>query len=411
MPHRVTRYLRRSRTEWVVRAGLALFAMGLGYIAVTHSLAQVLRRDSPARAHALAPDDGRITAQLATKLASADADAALRAESDRLARQALRQDPTAVAAVATLGLNAQIAGDSKAARRYFAYSDKLSRRDLKTRLWMIEDAVARDDIPEALRNYDIALRTSRSAPDILYPVLASAISDMTIRAELVRTLAAQPSWSQGFIAFVGGNGPDAQAAAILFRALRNARVPISNTAQAAVINRLIADARYDAAWAYYASVWPAADRRRSRDPQFAANLESPSSFDWTSLGGNSGVATVIQSGPQGGLFDFAAPASVGGPLLQQMQLLPPGDYLLEGRSIDIDQLEGARPYWVLVCLDGREFGRLVLPNSVQNGGRFRGRFIVPSGCPAQYIRLVARPSNAIGGLSGHIAEAMLRPAN
>lgn len=85
---------------------------------------------------------------------------ARRREADRLARLALRQDPTAVAALATLGLNAQIRGDTNSARRYFAYSDKLSRRSLTTRLWAIEDAVARDDIPAALRNYDVALRTS-----------------------------------------------------------------------------------------------------------------------------------------------------------------------------------------------------------------------------------------------------------
>lgn len=400
----------RSSIEWGVRITLALVAAVLGYFAVAHSLAQVLRTAAPERAHALAPYDGRITAYL-SKVSGPKADTAQREEADRLARLALRQDPTAVAAVATLGINAQVRGETEAARRHFAYSDKLSRRDLTTRLWMIEDAVAKDDIPEALRNYDIALRTSRSAPDLLFPVLASASTDESIRAELVKTLAAKPPWGENFIAFVAENGEHAVATARLFQGLRRARVPISDIAQAAVVGKLVADRDYNAAWTYYASTRAGVNRRHSRDPQFAANLSTPSPFDWAPMGGVSGVSTVIQSGTRDGIFDFTAPPSVGGLLLQQLQMLPPGNYLLEGHSIGIDQSESARPYWMLTCLEGRELGRVILPNSTENRGVFLGRFTVPSDCAVQYLRLVARPSNAVGGLSGQIDKVTLRPVN
>lgn len=410
MARRQSRLPRRSPKEWSVRIALALLAVVLGYFAVTHSLAQVLRTKAPEQAHRLAPYDGRITAYLSAKMSGPGATAEERAESDRLARLALQQDPTAVAAVATLGINAQLRGDTKAARRYFEYSDKLSRRDLRTRLWFIENAVAREDIPEALRHYDIALRTSRAAPDLLYPVLGSAISDATIRTELAKTLAAKPAWTEGFIGYVAGNG-DAVSVARLFQDLHRANVVIPDPAQASVIGRLVAEENYSAAWSYYASVRPNADRRRSRDASFTANLTAPSPFDWAPLGGDAGISTVIQSGSQDGIFDFSAPAAVGGPLLQQLQLLPTGDYVIEGRTIDLDQAETARPYWVLICTNGRELGRVEVPNSSENGGVFRGRFTVNAGCPAQYLRLVARPSNAIGGLSGQIDEVQLRPAS
>lgn len=410
MAHRKSRLPRRSQKEWAVRITLALLALALGYFAVTHSLAQVLRTKAPEQAYRLAPYDGRITAYLSAKMSGPDATAEERAESDRLARLALRQDPTAVAAVATLGINAQLRGDTETARRYFEYSDKLSRRDLRTRLWFIEDAVAREDIPEALRHYDIALRTSRGAPDLLYPVLGSAISDATIRSELVKTLAAKPAWTESFIGYAAVNG-DTVSVARLFQDLRRANVVIPDASQASVIGRLVIEENYAAAWSYYASVRPNADRRRSRDASFAVNLIAPSPFDWAPLGGDAGISTVIQSGDQDGIFDFSAPATVGGPLLQQLQLLPNGDYVIEGRTIDLDQAETARPYWVLICTNGRELGRVEVPNSSENGGVFRGRFTVNAGCPAQYLRLVARPSNAIGGLSGQIDEVQLRPAS
>jgi len=410
MARRKSRLPRRSPKEWAVRIALALLALVLGYFAVTHSLAQVLRTKAPEQAYRLAPYDGRITAYLSAKMSGPGATAEERAESDRLARIALRQDPTAVAAVATLGINAQLRGDTKAARRYFEYSDKLSRRDLRTRLWFIEDAVAREDIPEALRHYDIALRTSRGAPDLLYPVLGSAISDATIRTELAKTLAAKPAWMESFVGYAAVNG-DTVSVARLFQNLRRANVIIPDHEQASVIGRLATEENYSAAWSYYASVRPDADRRRSRDASFSANLTAPSSFDWAPLGGDAGISTVIQSRNQDGMFDFSAPATVGGPLLQQLQLLPTGDYVIEGRTIDLDQADAARPYWVLICTNGRELGRVEVPNSSENGGVFRGRFTVDAECPAQYLRLVARPSNAIGGLSGQIDEVQLRPAS
>lgn len=315
-----------------------------------------------------------------------------------------------MAAVATLGLNAAIRGDTESARRYFAYSDTLSRRDFRTRLWMIEDAVAREDIPGAIRNYDLALRTSRGAPALLYPILTSAISDETIRIELVkRVVVAKPTWLENFVDFVAAHGEDPLATSQLFQGLRRVGVPISDSAWAGVLGKLVAAQDYSAAWTYYARLRGNADRRRSRDPKFTANLSTPSPLDWNPLGGDAGISTVIQRSENEGLFDFSVPSSVGGPLLQQLQLLPPGDYGLQGRSLAIEQTDNALPYWVLSCADGKELGRAIMTNSSEAEGIFRGRFTVPVGCPAQYLRLVARPSNAVGGLSGQIKEVALRP--
>lgn len=405
MARRRVRLPHRSPKEWGARVVLALVAAALCYGAVTHSLAQVLRTKAPEQAYRLAPYDGRVSAYLSAKMSGPEATADDRAQADRLALLSLRQDPTAVAAVATLGLNAQIRGDIETARRYFEYSDRLSRRDLRTRLWLIEDAVAREDIPGALRHYDIALRTSRTAPELLYPVLASAISDRTIRDELVKTLASRPAWTEGLIGYAAANA-DEVSAARLFQELRRVRVEVPETAQAGVISRLVTAERYADAWAYYASIRDGTDRQRSRDAAFTANLSQPTLLDWTPLGGDTGISTVIQ----GGVLDFSAPASVGGPLVQQLQFLTPGDYSIEGRTIDVDQIESARPYWALFCVDGRELGRVVLSNSNENEGRFTGQFTVTGDCPAQYLRLIARSSDAIGGLSGQVDNVQLQPA-
>ncbi|NNM78586.1 hypothetical protein HJG53_16990 [Sphingomonas sp. ID1715] len=332
-----------------------------------------------------------------------------RARAADLARLALRQDPTAVQAVATLGLDAQLRGHTAAARRLLVYGNALSRRDLQLRLWAIEDAVGRNDIPAALVNYDVALRTSRTAPELLFPVLAAATDDQAIRLALVKTLSGKPAWAESFIFHAAVNAPNPRAVASLYRDLRRAGVSVLDEASSVVINRLISGGFWEDAWSYYAAIHPGADRRTSRDPLFTSRSTTPSLFDWTPIN-DAGVTTSIQPGNQKGVFDFAASPSVGGTLLQQIQVLPAGDYRLVGRSAGIDQDEGARPYWILTCRrDGRELGRIVLPNSSRLNGLFSGQFSVPSGCPVQVLALVARPSNSASGMTGQIEQARLYP--
>lgn len=383
--------------------------MGLvGYGTVAHSLALSLRNGDPARAHALAPQDGRVAAAFSEKLAGADATPADRVRADAVARDALNRDPTAVDAVGTLGLDAQIRGDQPAARRLFAYAQRLSRRDLRTHLWAVEDAVARGDVTGALKSYDVALRTSRVAPELMFPVLAAAIAEPSVRAGLVRTLAGRTPWSGSFTDYVAGNGPDPRATVALFGDLRRANVPVSAEAQAALIGSLVTRGMIRDAWAYYGAIHPGAVRTASRDPHFRGNGVSP--FDWVPVDDPAMSASIQRSG-EGGVFDFAAPPSVGGPLLNQIQVLPAGEYVIEGRGAGIDQPEGSRPYWVLTCLsDKRELGRVVLPNSAQANGMFTGRFSVPAGCAVQYLSLVARPSEVVSGVSGQIDRVQLRPA-
>lgn len=395
---------RRSRAEWTIRAGLALGALALGYAGVTFSLAQVVAKTDPARAHQLAPYDGRITALYAASLSGAGGGRADFPRAKRLARLGLRQDPMAVGALVTLGLISDATGDSAAARTSFAYTAQLTRRDITTQLWMIENAVHRGDVTGALRHYDTALRTTPKLGNLLFPVLASAIDDPDIRQQVVRILATKPLWTDSFLGFVSDVGRNPQTTAALFLDVRRAGIAVPAAVRAKVIDSLAAANRIDDAWAYYASTHPGADRRRSRDPDFAAVAAAPTRFDWSTVDGEGANVALAP-----GAFDFSVPAGVGGRLLQQTLLLTPGRYRLSGRGSGIDQSENARPYWSLSCGNGGELGRVPMPNSSQFQGRFTGSFAVPQNCPVQTLVLVAPPSDASSGSSGRIDHVELVP--
>lgn len=401
---------RRSAKEWGVRLTLALLVALLGIVATRYALAAAIAGKDPVRAHQMAPGDGLIAATLAGKQFVEQPESDANSPTARLARQALRQEPTAVEAVATLGLQAQVRGDTARARLLFAYAQTLSRRHLETQLWAIEDAVGRNNIPEALRHYDIALRTSGTARELLFPVLAAAIAEPAVRSSLVKTLQDRPVWGPDLISYVAaGQASDPYQVAVLFGGLQRASVPIPPQATSALINRLIAADAVDQAWSFYRSVRSRADRTMSRDPRFTTDLTHASVFDWVPVN-DANVSTSIQPRAQGGLFSFSAPATAGGVLLRQVQVLPSGDYRLEGHSRDIEQPEQSLPYWVLSCRSGRELGRVVVPNSSKANGAFTGTFTVPADCPMQTLALVARPSDEIAGMAGQIDRVRLAPA-
>ncbi len=377
---------------------------------MANSLAQVVAHTDPVMAHHLAPQDGRIAAQLALSLSGIDAKAADRNRADVLAREALLREPTALRAVSALGVNAEVRGDKRQARQLFDYSQKLSRRDLQAQLWAIEDAVSRKDIASALHHYDIALRTNLNSWELLFSVINAATTDPTIRVGLVRTLSQRPIWAESFIAYAGSHAPNPEATAALFIDLGRAGITTTDGARAPVINALVEQGALEEAWRFYAANVAGAVRASSRDPSFTRKTDGPSMLDWIVIDDGT-VSSTVQRDDEGGMFDFAAPASVGGPLLRQVQLLPPGAYHVTGVSSGIKQNSNALPYWSLSCRNqSKELGRVDIPNSRQRNGQFSGRFVVPKGCLVQELTLIARPSDAVSGVTGQIRRIQLSPA-
>jgi hypothetical protein len=401
---------RRSSVEWAVRSFLALAVALIGFVVVRQSVAEVIAKSDPARAFNLAPSNGRIAARLAQLKLRDQPTGDERSNPALLARSALRHDPTAVVAVATLGFQAQLRGKIDEARRFFAYAEQLSRRDLSVHIWAVEDAVGRGDIGGALTHYDVALRTSKSAPEILFPVLSAAILDEPVRLGLVKTLSRQPIWTQRFVSYVAEAQVDPHARAALFAGLRSTGVPIPEEANAATINGLIAVADMAAAWDYYAKVRVGVNRRASRDPRFTANLSTSSPFDWN-VSPDTSLTASFQRGSQGGVFDFVIPSGTGGLLLKQMQMLPAGSYNLKGHSTGIDAPGNALPYWKLTCSDGRELTRVLVPNSSVASGGFEGDVIVPSDCPVQNLAMFASSSTGFSSVSGQIDDVRLFPSH
>lgn len=401
---------RRSFREWAGRGLLALGVSVVGIASLSNTLSNVIGKAQPELGHVLSPGNGRVAAAAAREVFSISPASDAASRPAQLARQALRNDPTAVEALSVLGLQAQLRNEEDLTDKIFAYSTAISRRELEPQLWAIEKAVSRGDIVGALDSYNVALRTSRRAREMLFPVLAQAISQPKVRGPLLDIMARDTVWKDEFIDFAAQGNSEPRAMAQLFQAAERCGLPIRGANKAEIVKRLVLRNEIEDAWAFYKTFRPEAVRERSRDPAFQLQTEGSAPFDWVT-GDAQGLSAVILARKEGGLLDFSVPTATRATVVSQTQVLPAGSYRLEGLTKNIDQPDRSRPYWSLRCVGNHELGRVEIPNSDQSGGQFSGSFTVPPGCPMQTLSLVTRASDRVTGVSGQIERVQLAPAD
>lgn len=377
--------------------GLALCA--LLAVTIAAGLGTVLRGRSPELARRVAPWNAQAAGRLSQQLLLGDQRQQDRAL--RLAEEALRRDPTVVSAIVTVGAINEVRGRGDVALRAFTYAEWLSRRNLPTELWWIEHGVMRGDVAQALRHYDIALRAIKRAPDILFPVLGAAISEIEVRRELVDRLRRNPAWKERFLQWLISNGVNNRAAASLLIDLQGAGRRPSPELFGQLEHHLMEERDYAAAWSLYTRRHGAVRRDGARDKTFAAAASGGNSpFDWNVVS-EQGAAAISRMGDRSVLTFTTVPTSAD-TLARQFELLPAGRYRLR----DAAQIEGpadeGRPYWMLHCVDGRELARAPL-----GAGERGATMVVPRDCPAQWLILAVDAGDAVQGVTGTVREITL----
>ncbi|WP_306996660.1 hypothetical protein [Sphingomonas sp. SORGH_AS_0879] len=382
-----------------IRLFVCLALVILLVITLVTGIANMVRSTAPELALRLAPWNGPAAANAAEQLVFSDPKQSERALG--LAQRALRRDPTLVAAVTARGIVEELQGHADASRHDLVYSAWLSRRHLPTQLWWIEYGAAHANIPLALLHYDLALRAIPQAPDILFPILGSAIAQPEVRRKLLPILREAPAWRKPFFHWLATNGVDYPSTALLLSDLRLKGNDLPPALYGQVENGLIAQEDYDAAWNFYRQRHPNARRDATQDVTFrsaSAGYRSP--FDWNVLDGQ-GEAVI---GQQGGDFvlSFSTIPTNSTQLARQTMLLPPGHYTLR----DDVRFDAApvkmRPYWIVQCLDGRKLVTIPI------GSKIAQPFAMPMDCPVQWLILASDASDTPQGSEGVIHSVMVQ---
>lgn len=360
-------------------------------------------------AHAIAPGDGIVAAKFAQDAFTASPTADANAAAPKLARAALLREPAAVEAVNVIGLQDQLRGRPEEAQAATRYGLELSRRELRLHLSRIEEAVSAGDVATALRHYDLALRTSSEANEMLLRTLAAALVEPRIRESVTAILQSRPTWSANFIDTAAAGERNPEGAALFFADRRNAALPISEEQRGKLVGALLKHRKFDQAWRYYASFRKDARRDMSRDGTFEDLAIGTNPLEWRQ-GDEPALGSAIVPDAKGGSIVLAAPAGIGGVVAAQTLLLPAGTYRLSGRYEGVRVPANARPVWTITCPDGAVAARIPVGGEAAGTTAFEGLFSVSGQCPSQDLALEVRPVDVAGGVSGTIRSVFVRPA-
>ena len=354
------------------------------WISLTNTVGGTAHRNNAGRLLYVFPFDSRLKSGAARAMIEQTRTRAAALGAEGLAEAALLRDPTNVDAIWVLAYVRGVQNRVNEARALIRYSDQLSRRDLPTRLWLIEERVQANDVNGALRNFDIALRTSSQAPTVLMPVLVSAAQDDNIARSLLVLLRTNPAWRQAFFErLVQGSRSHSRAVYLMQGQLNASNVGDRFIARAA-FTRFLRENDPAQAYALYdviAGVSPALRAAPVRDGGFDRNGDLPP-FDWM-LTADENLAGMRQARPDvannAALYVYSQGGRTG-EIARQLLRLTPGRYQFSARTGNLPRGAEGQPSVRLECVSGAQlFGGIFRD---MGGGQ---AFTVPGNCPFQWL--------------------------
>lgn len=377
----------------IVVAGviLAMLVLGVG-------AASALRFRAPTLAARIWPPDPVSHSMLADIALQAQPRSSI-GDAVNQAQRSLRRQAVNPLALRVLGLARLQQGHVDEGSRLMLASAGQSRRDLGARLWMIERAIARNDAPQALREYDLTLRAIPASRALLFPIMTNALADGEFVAPIAELFAARPPWLDDYLVFAVPSGiASANLAAVIgrTRALSSERRTYHAVG---LIDQLVREGRFANAADLFAAVTGRPAPRSGAVSDFATMNAVPP-FDWRTEPIDGVDVSVDANGALVIGANLARPAVP----LTRLLTLAPGRYALVTKA-SVTGGGGAR--WSIACrADSRILGTLPLAAS----GIVQAGFTVPAdpNCAAQMLAFVVEPGNADEGLTANVAAVAVR---
>ncbi len=321
---------------------------------------------------------------LAARLVLAPFTGARLAQAELLARAALSGSPVNVEAARALALAEAGQEHLGAARRMIRYAEQLSRRDVQTEFWLIQERVAAADVPGALLHYHRAMQTSRASRELLSPILAQAAEEPAVYRPLAQILAQRPEWWPNFLGDFVERTHSPAALTVVTRSLRlNPAVPAERDRLTTILQRYVTLGEVASGRRLFDSLTgeaaaPVAQGGFERDTMLAP-------YGWQiGNGANGGGARELRQGARGA-FALTLDGSRGEEAAHQILALSPGRHEL--RLLMGDVLPGFfDPATItLRCFPAdTPIAEHDLPVT-RGTAALRVPFMVPEGCPAQIL--------------------------
>lgn len=385
--------------RWWAKIALAVLGAGLATASGINAAANHWRITRPDITLAWRPDDAvALALREDQRLGDVDADpaAASAASIAATARRALRTDPLTPSALRQIAMAEAIEQNPHVTRALVLLAHRVSRRELGTLVWLIQDSLDGGATGSVLRYFDEALLTNPIAPDMLYPALSAGLSDPPIRAGLVPLLRENRPWMAGLLHYAARTGEGARhVAGIVVAAggLPSVNGYIGLNTQ--ILSSLASEGDFSLARAYLRRV-NGTGRDISIDPSFTAATinDDLGPFAWSLIEQDDMRA---RWDGQGKLMITLA-SGRGGLVASRALMAPPGRYrLVQSMAMPIGS-GAAHVRWELRCLPDRPDALIWARDMVVRTDRqaYVSRFAVPDKCAGQKLALIAGSEDDLG---------------
>jgi tetratricopeptide (TPR) repeat protein len=307
----------------------------------------------------------------------------------RLATKSLAQQGVNAIALRVLGNAADAGGRRNEAKTLMQLSERISRREISTQLWLIESSVREGNVSAALAHYDLSLRTTPQIYEFLFPKLSEALVDREIQTAFVQHIRRTPPWLEDFLTYAiaqGGRPQDIVATILLAGPLPNSD-PYREL-ESRLIERLAATNAFDSVEPYYLSL------RRSHK-----YILTSMAFDKLSTDNQFPPITwkISETATQGGSFVAGNPAGARvfkgysapgarGVVLSKLLFLPPAAYTLSAKRRIESLVPESSARWQIRCNnDSTGVPLLSLQDNLSRLSlKIDVAFTVPANCRSQY---------------------------
>lgn len=397
----------RKTLAW--RGGVAALTLALAWFAFADAVANITAQTNPRIALAVRPGHAPALASLAARRLEGGDPAGVR-EAGRMAREALESAPIDARALRVFALAEEIAGRGAAVPAMMRLSERITRRDPATQLWLIEERIAANDLAGALRHYDTALRASRALDALLFPLLAGGLDDPAIRRAFIPYVKGAPPWLPRFLSSAVDQPAPTLADAMVaaggfppgepYAALRSQlMLRLAQTGAVGPLLRL------------YATV-PGADRRLLASTAFDKAGTDPAAapVSWELMNTPSAAVAFEAAGQGSALIDVALAPNSNMVVARKLLALPPGTYAFAG-SQSVGRWNGeARAFWDLACIRGGQSINIWRSPPLRAGAvRASPGPVVPAGCDGQYLQLVMAAGQGAEGVEMQVRGVTLAP--
>ena len=378
--------------------GIAKLALAVAVAAfaawwiVRISTVDALARRNPYAAAVVAPDHPRV------KLAMATAEFRLRAGSvseptRRAALESLSQAPLADEPFLLAGVHALATGDDRKGIALLTEARTRNPRARTPRLLLLDRYLRAKRTREAGTEIVVLGRLISRAAQVLVPELARMASDPRTGPALMDVLKRDPVMRQSVLAHLASSGADADLILRVAQATRGGGRGPPPTWQPLLLAKLVEKgeiARAYSLWRRFFAIPSSTPEGGLYDGRFQGMPGSPP-FNWQLVAASPGVAE--RSGKAGLDVQYYGRDRVD--LASQLLLLRPGRYrlLFRAEGDALGEAGGSHLAWTIGChgadtrlLEARLTKITYTPRVVAAGFT-----VPPSGCSAQWLRLIGSP--------------------